>query len=91
MYSPENGKVEDGTERPLWLPPDKKAKPKTEEKITRHLIEAIHLGGDSDDRIPMGDSRQNTSAGVHQGSGIPERKRREFMEMPFWDSCVSLY
>ena len=27
MYSPVNGKVEDGTKRPLWLPPDKKATP----------------------------------------------------------------
>ena len=31
--SPENGKVEDGTERPLWLPPDKKATPKAETSL----------------------------------------------------------
>ena len=29
MYSPTNGQVADGTERPLWLPPEKKAKPDT--------------------------------------------------------------
>ena len=33
MYSPVNGKVEDGTERPLWLPPDKKATPKAEPSL----------------------------------------------------------
>ena len=33
MYSPVNGKVEDGTERPLWLPPDKKARPETESSL----------------------------------------------------------
>jgi hypothetical protein len=33
MYSPVNGKVEDGTERPLWLPPDKKARSQTEPSL----------------------------------------------------------
>ena len=30
MYSPMNSKVEDGTDRPLWLPPEKKVKPDTQ-------------------------------------------------------------
>ena len=29
MYSPINGQVEDGTQRPLWQPPEKKVKPET--------------------------------------------------------------
>ena len=33
MYSPVNGKVEDGTKRPLWLPPDKKATPQIESSL----------------------------------------------------------